>query len=362
MEDISYAAATEVIEARFRQVESLHLANTPPQVTREIEAACGTVFDSNTQAYREALLGCLVAKFVNPQINIRQPYVDQGETAFSGRTLDEKVVNPFLQLAQVPSSKGPYLSVFRRSVQFNELTRAGLRDKAGYDAFLQILGYAEAAPSHEAIDNLLNYVLYRFVLLREQARIEIARLPRMSLAQYDQLIAGLLARASGGRMPVILVVAMLRTIRNAFKLEWEIQFAGINVADAAAGALGDVTILEDGRVLMALEITERPVEASRVQATFRSKIATSGVVDYLFMVDRTRVAPEAYEEARKYFAQGYEVNFINVATWIPMSLATLGAAGRVTYNAQLTELIEAPGVPNTVKTGWNEEVLKLTSS
>jgi hypothetical protein len=362
MVDIEYDQARTILQEHFNEVEKLYLAGTLLSPPAQLKKPYAAVFDSNTQAYREVLLGCLLAKLMNPRINIRQPYVDQGDSAFSGRTLDEKVINPFLQSAQIPSSRGPYLSVFRRSVQFDESTRGGLRDKIGYDALLEIFDYVDSGADSRRLSELLTSVLYRLVLLREDSNIQIARLPRASLDQYGALISALLSRPSGGRIPVMLVVSMLRTLAAVYELGWQVEVAGINVADAAAGALGDITVRSSGGVVMALEVTERPVEASRVQSTFRTKIATSGVVDYLFLVDIRRVGPEAIEEARKYFAQGYEVNFVDVNTWLVMSLATLGARGRSVYNTQLTELFGAPDLPKTVKAGWNEEVFKLTGS
>lgn len=361
MGDIDYDQARKVLDEHFRQVEETHLTDKYQVPPAEVEAACNIVFNSNTQAYREVLLGCVVAKLLDPRINIRQPYVDQSEAAFSGRTLDERVINPFLQTAQMPSSRGPYLAVFRRGVQFVPSTRVGLKDKNGYDALLQMFDYIELQSEPSAINILLDYVLHKFVALREEADIQIARLPRISLAQYGTLLAGLLGTPSGGRIPVILVVAMLKTIRTVFKLDWEIEYSGINVADAAAGATGDISVKSAGSPVMILEVTERPVEASRVQSTFRAKIATSGVVDYLFLVDLERVSTDAFDEARKYFAQGYEVNFVDVTTWVLMCLATLGVAGRTEYNALLTRLFAEPELPNVVKVGWNEEVLKLTT-
>jgi hypothetical protein len=361
MAEINYDEARRLIDDHFKEVGKIHLAVKVPVVPAEIAAACSTVFSSNTQAYREVLLGCILAKLTDPRINIRQPYLDQGDAAFSGRTLDEKVINPFLQTAQIPCSRGPYLAVFRRGVQFVLSTRGGLKDKSGYDALLQIFDYIELQTQQNAVSGLLDHVLHKFIALREAADIQIARLPRISLSQYGALLDGLLRTPSGGRIPVILVVAMLETIKAVFKLDWEIEYGGINVADAAAGASGDIAVTSAGVPVMILEVTERPVQASRVQSTFRTKIATSGVVDYLFLVDLDRVSPDAVEEARKYFAQGYEVNFVDVSTWVLMSLATMGVAGRSEYNTSLTKLFGDPELPNAVKVGWNDEVLKLTT-
>lgn len=362
MADIDYDEVRRILEERFTEIEELHLLDKTPVVPEEISQACAAVFSSNTQAYREVLLGCILARLANPRINIRQPYVEQSEMAFNGRTLDEKVVNPFLQGAQIPCSKGPYLAVFRRNIQFDGSTRGGLKDKRGYDALLQILGYLEAPNESGEVRQLLDHVLYRFASLRQEADIQIARLPRISLSQYESLISGLLSIPSGGRIPVILVLSMLETISKVFRLEWVIEYAGINVADVAAGASGDITVRSAGATVMVLEVTERPVQASRVQSTFRTKIAASGVADYVFMIDKRRISPDAAEEANKYFAQGYEINFVDVSSWVLMCLATVGAPGRSEYNKRLTNQFQSPELPKAVKTGWNKEVLKVAGA
>lgn len=362
MLDIDYDEVRHNLEARFAEIEKSYASGQTPAIPGEVGGACANVFASNTQAYREVLLGCILVRLSRPGVNVRQPYVEQSDNAFSGRTLDERVVNPFLHSMQIPSSKGPYLSVFRRGIQFDESTRRGLRDKDAYDSFLQILDYIELHSSPQELNQLLNHVLFEFLSLREGSSISIAQLPRISLRQYESLIPGLLSVPSGGRVPVMTIISMLRTIAIVFHLEWTIEYSGINVADAATGASGDITVSNAGQPTMILEVTERPVGASRVQSTFRSKIATSGVTDYLFMVDKRLVGDDATEEASRYFAQGYEINFVDISSWLLMCLATLGSSGRAEYNRQLTGMFQSPDLPKAVKVGWNREVLKLAGA
>lgn len=358
---LDYADASKLLDEFFIRAEDDYLKASPPAIDEIISQFCNVIFESKTQAYRETLLGCLVAKILFAGTNIRQPYVDQGEQAFSGRTLDEKVINPFLQSKQVPCSKGPYLSVFRRSIQFEESTRSGLRDKLSYDAFLRLLARIEQGVEEKDLPTILEYLLYRFVLLREGAKIELARLQRISLPQYEKLLSLLLATQSGGRIPVILVISMFETLNEFFYQGWVIESVGINVADAAAGAGGDITIKDKkkGNIILSVEVTERPVDPSRVQSTFRTKIAPMGIVDYLFLVNIDKVSASAISEAEKYFAQGHEVNFVDILRWILANLATMGSKGRTIFNKHLVKLMDAPTVPSVLKTAWNRGVLKL---
>jgi hypothetical protein len=139
------------------------------------------------------------------------------------------------------------------------------------------------------------------------------------------------------------------------------EFQGINAADDPSGASGDVTIRDGGTVLLAAEITERPVGRTRVEATFRTKVSVHGIEDYLFLVSSEKAEEEAIEQAQRYFAQGHEVSFVNIKEWILMSLVTVGRKGRAIFNKHLIRLLESKDVPKVVKVGWNEEVQKLTS-
>lgn len=358
---IDYESARSLLESSFSEAEGAFLSGNSPTVHTLFRDACEVLFHSRTQAYREVLLGCLIARIQDKSINIHQPYTNQGPSAFSGRGLDERVINPFLQDKGIPSSRGPYLSVFRRSVHFDSSIHEGLRDKEGFDALLNALDYVVLVYQENELLEILRHLLYRFVELREQANLPLSRLQRMSLEQYDRLVAELLNTPSGGRFPVLLVVATFKTINEFFNQNWTISWQGINVADAPSGAGGDITITRDGQTLMSAEVTERPVNQSRVTTTFNTKIAPAGIEDYLFFVRPAAASPEALHQARQYFAQGHEINFLDIKQWILMSLATMGKGGRGIFNGTLLQLMGEPDVPSALKVHWNDQIARIAS-
>ena len=359
---IDYEQARNLLENSYVEAERLFLKGSPPVVSTHLDKACKKVFASRTQAYREVLLGCLLARILDKGINIRQPYVRQGPNAFSGRSLDERVVNRFLQDNRIPCSRGPYLSVFRRSVEFATATRAGLRYQDDYDSLLVILGYVEKSSKDADLCGLLINVIFKFVELREQANVPLSRLHRISLEQFDQLISGLLETPSGGRFPVLLVAAGFITIKKYMSLDWDVSYQGINVADTASGAGGDITIENHGEVLMTAEVTERRVDRSRIIATFNTKIAPQGLEDYLFFVRSAEASTAARQQMRQYFAQGHEVNFVAIKEWLMMVLATVGRKGRQIFNEAFMEMLEDADVPTALRVGWNKLVEQITTA
>lgn len=348
--------AEQVLRDHFEQAEQDYLNAAPPAVSERAQRSADVLFETKVQSYREALLGCAIARIVDPQIDLSLPYAEQGDNAFSGRTLDEQVVNPFLVLKGIPCSRGPYLAVFRRNVRFVPEIAVGLKDKKGYQAFLAYLEELRRADDQYAL-NLLRYLLYRFVELRERSAIQLVRLSRISLEQVRQLTEALLSQKSGGLMPLLLSIAMLKAVSNVYQLSWKVEWQDINVADRASGAGGDITVWEGDRIRMAIEVTERTIDQTRVEATFQSKLSPLSIHEYLFAFTGPRPAEEAYRTAYVLFAQGHEVGFVRVSDWIYYNLATAGAKGREAFLEEAVKLLEE--APATVKMLWNEVVRQL---
>ena len=351
---VDYSIARSVLDETLSDVaQSYLLQQGAPHVIQEFAENAGRLFESSTQAYREVLLGCVLAKLQDSSIDITKPYVKQGGGAYNGRTLDERVIDPFFQEHRIPSSKGPFLSVFRRSVTFTPETRGGVRDKEGFDAFLRCVELLSRNPS-DALP-YLRHLIWRFVELREDSDVPLTRIQRFSLPQYDILILKLLDAPSGGRFPVFLIVSAFRAISAHFRLDWTIEFQGINVADRASGAGGDITIHSAEVLLLSAEVTERTVGRDRVASTFNTKIGPAGIEDYLFFVSQP---PDetAIQQANRYFAQGHEVSFVEIAGWLAMMLATIGKRGREAFTRAMLELLDEHDTLQSVRAAWNDAV------
>lgn len=360
MATVDYEKTMGLLDELYAEIDTARLHGAKPPIPSGLEADYDILFSSRTQAYRETLLGCILIKALASDVNVRLPYSKQGKNAYSGRTLDEKVVNPFLRKHKIPCSTGPYLNVFRRSVRFEEQTREGIKHKEGFDAFLRVIDRIERSCERQLID-LLRYHLHRFAELRETSHVEVARLNRISLEQLDSLTFKLLERPSGGRFPLFLVVSVFESLKNVFGLDWRIEFQGINVADKATGAGGDITIRRDGRVVLAAEVTERPVDAARMTSIFDTKIAPHSIEDYLFFIKDRRESVSVIGLAKQYFAQGHEVNFLDIRTWIVTVLSIAGQRGRSEFMQSMTSLLDQGDVPVSLKVVWNEVVSEIAA-
>jgi hypothetical protein len=360
MPKLDYSRIAQKLADAFSQAESAVASGEFIEGNGGVDEDLTVLFASSTMSYREVLLGCVLAKLDDPSTDINKPYKKQSEHAFSGRTLDEKVVKPFSHEKRIPSTKNAYLSTFRRSVDLSISTRAGVDDTRAFDALLRLLEYVNGSDSASREAFLIRLLCF-FVQLRERSSIAVAMLNRVSLVQYERLIDGLLGISSGGRIPVMLVTSMFHAFRECFGLPWRIECQGINEADSASGAGGDITIHGPSGILLVAEVTGRVVEKSRVVSTFNTKISPAGLEDYIFFVKEAKENVPAIAQAQQYFAQGSEVNFADIRTWLRMSLITIGKGGRSAFNAQLRDQLSSGDTPRYIKVAWNSLVENLTS-
>src|SRR5437879_1599976 len=109
---VDYVTAHTQLAQEFGRVEEEVMNGQPPAVPDDLVQHFHAIFRASTQGYREVFLGCILARLNNPSIDIHKPYMKHGPTAYNGRTLDERVVNPFLQEKRIPCSRVPFLSTF----------------------------------------------------------------------------------------------------------------------------------------------------------------------------------------------------------------------------------------------------------
>lgn len=352
--------ARDLLEFAISQLEEQAARESLETLPEYVEAAIQTLFQSKTQSYREVALGCAVVRYCDKEIDLTLPYKNLGPNAYNGRTLDEKVINPFLHHYEIPASKGPYLATFRRSVTLDDTITGSQKDKEAYTAFLAVINYLGNIDETEEIELVILNLIKSFMLLRDQSKVELARIRKLHLEQHQIVLEKLLDTPSGGLLPVIVSIALLKTIARCYELNWVIEWQGINQSDSASGAGGDITINKDGQNLCVLEVTERPIDTSRVVSTFNSKIVRGGIADYLFIFKNNIPSEETKTVAGRYFAQGHEINFIQIHSWVYNNLATLGSHCRGVFLEELINLLDERKVPSFLKVKWNEIIRGLS--
>ena len=71
---------------------------------------------------------------------------------------------------------------------------------------------------------------------------------------------------------------------------------------------------------------------------------------------------DLFTGSERYFAQGYEVNFVDIREWVNSSLVTIGSRGRKDFQELMLAHLAAIGVPKALKVMWNEEMERIVTS
>ena len=350
---IRVSDATALLAEVFELAEEDFREDAPVGAPAPVVTATERLFTSDTQAYREALIGCAIARILNQDIDIRLPATEHGENSFSGRSLADNTVTPFMRARAVPISASPYLSSLRGGARFIEGGAPRIqRDKAGFAALVAVVDYLRAL-SQEDATTYLRYLLRCFVRLRDAGKIALRRVEKPNLEQLRRLIEGLLGVRSGGRLPPLLATAMFQTISECHDLGWEVDFQGINVADKFTGAVGDITVRKADEIILGIEVTEREVDGGRVTLVFDQKVSPGRLDDYLFL-STVPPAETALAAARSYTAVGHEMNFVPLQPWLIHNLATLGVRCRALFQSKVIALIENQSAD--LKVAWNDRM------
>jgi len=78
---IDYDEVREILVEEFNNAERLFRESGTIEAPAEIVSATEQLFSSSTQAFREALVGCTLAHIADQGIDIRLPYMNQGDSA-----------------------------------------------------------------------------------------------------------------------------------------------------------------------------------------------------------------------------------------------------------------------------------------
>ena len=158
---------------------------------------------------------------------------------------------------------------------------------------------------------------------------------RISLPAVSTILAAFLDTPSGGLRPLAVTTALLRTIGMAFGLFSHVEGQGINEADAAGGAPGDVLCYchdDPERLCLVVEVKDIDLTLAHVQSSTRkAKQADVGLTSLLFAVPAVRLSDrEAIETlTRREWAAGLNVYTTSVVPLMEAALMLLGDGWRV---------------------------------
>lgn len=303
----------EILESRLQQLESQLETSIirDPNIYARIELVSRNV---RNRAGVRVLLACALAKAHRPEIDIRKPYTEIGDTdAYSGRTYDERYIGEFVQRHSLPANPTtafltPALRN-RNTVLTPEMNLSG-RPREVYAAVLQLL--TDVYRGALSAENLLDETIRQLLLLRNENQQRIQnllanlRLSReetgLSAEAIITLIEQHLASKNSSRLPVLVVAAAYQAAEMQLG-EKVLPVYGHNAADSQTQALGDlqIALMGDDGVVTAYEMKTRRVTKYDLDLAVSKIVDSQQPIENYIFITTDVIEADVFDYARSLY-------------------------------------------------------------
>jgi DNA adenine methylase len=312
--DLAYQGAVENVKTSF--IEDTSIADGVEYVCRNLQNRAGV----------RLLMACLLAKVHRPEVDIRKPYTEIGESdAFSGRTYDELYITPFIDKYKLPCNPTtafltPALRN-RNATLTPDLNLVGRPPKL-YQTVLQLL--TDVHEGKVSGENMLTEVIRCLIIVRDEQRLRMQTL----LAQLETvkdatplsseaivtLIQQHLSSPKSSRLPVLIVAAAYKAAENRLG-ERVLALQSHTAADKQTGALGDleVTLIDDDAVVTSYEMKAKRVTIDDINHALQKISESSAQIDNYIFITTDVIDPEVKDYATSLYDEigGVEIAILD---------------------------------------------------
>lgn len=226
--------------------------------------------DNNSTTIVTNLTTCLVSKAVESNTDVRYHRPPKkgmpappngGENYFSGRTLSEKIVAPWLHAQKFfTAASGWQTRTFERPRPYT----LDYPENIGYgkDEFLSILDKIQASTKVNVTKEALSFLIFKQIQFREGQKFELT-VPNIKDIQvivsfFDSHMKAAYSQRGASRLPVLGIYSIYNCILPELERYKGKRLAPLKkhqAADSRTGAAGDIEIHNsDGSIFEALEI------------------------------------------------------------------------------------------------------------
>jgi SacI restriction endonuclease len=316
------AEPIEILNAALRRAnENLEQSIVAdPQIR---ECADYVVRNLKNRAGVRLLMACLLAKLHRPDVDIRKPYTEIGDTdAFAGRTYDERYITNFINEHNLPcNSTTAFLTPALRNRNTTLTKDVNLVGKPPqlYQAVLSLLD--DVHGGCVTADTLIAEIVRLLLIDRNerQQRIEalVATLnttkDAVPLSSEDivNLIEKHMSLKGTSRLSVLVVAAAYQSVEE-FLGERVLTLQAHNAADIQTGALGDVeiTLIADDEVITSYEMKNKRVSREDIDRALQKLLLSDRRVNNYIFITTEPVDEEVQNYARSLYHETGGIEFV----------------------------------------------------
>lgn len=268
------------------------------------------------------LLSCLLSKVYDSKVDIRKPYTKiPGRGTFSGRTIDEKYITPFINKHDLPcNSTTAFLTpaLRNRDIVLNKKVDLVGRPPEVYRSVLLLLDVVHT--KKVLAYDMLCEVIRLLVVFRDSKKQRLSSLlaelktteqsGQLPVKMILTIISQHLRCPDSSRLPVLVVAAAYHAAQECLR-EKILPLTSHNAADLQTESLGDleVTLVNDDNVITSYEMKNQKITKDFVDRAVE-KVATVGkqIDNYIFITTEP-VDKEVVEYAEGLYEKTYGIEF-----------------------------------------------------
>ena len=269
------------------------------------------------------LMACLLAKLHRPDVDVRKPYTEIGDSdAFSGRTYDERYITNFINEHNLPcNNTTAFLTPALRNRNMTLTKGVNLVGKPPQlsQSVLDLLD--DVYCDHISADVLITEIIRVLLVDRNarQQRIEalVATLntaeDSVPLSSEDiiNLIEKHMSLKGTSRLPVLVVAAAYQSAEE-FLGEKVLTLRAHNAADMQTGALGDleITLITDDEIITSYEMKNKRVAREDIDRALQKLVLSGKQVNNYIFITTEPIDDETQDYARSLYHETGGIEFV----------------------------------------------------
>jgi len=324
------------------------------------------VHRSGLVSIRYALITQLLGKFADPSRDALclQRGKIQGakeDGRWDPRSFCSSVIVPWVQAADgvLGTSSDPYVGKPLRRTRLDDWNTP-LRQKSEWEHLVGLLTSVQSANQPLTTEAALRRCLRSIARSYRELQVSFPVPQRVSLEQTIEITERFLSERSGGERPLIVADALMRTVGRVFGLFDEVFRQGINEADSASKAAGDIMCLHNNeefsfeQQVMVVEVKDRKLTLIEVNASIE-KVRERRVPALLFVVpgldplDEQAIRQRAKEE----WALGTNIYFSQLHELMRVAFVFAGERARTQFLQEVGAGINKLTVQPTLRVVWS---------
>lgn len=264
------------------------------EIVNRVETVCRNI---QNRAGVRLLLACLLAKIHTPQVDIRKPYTEIGDSdAYSGRTYDEAYISAFINKYELPCN--PTTAFLTPALRNRNTALTPQVDLVGrpplvYQSILHLLD--DVYSNRVSIKKLLAETIRQLLMVRDERHHRMNTLlaglraskgaGKLSAEAIIDLIQQHLRCKGASRLPVLAVAAAYHAASVRLG-ERCLPLQSHTAADEQTGSLGDleITLTDDDDIVTGYEMKMKRIAREDVDRALQKIISSGKTIDnYIFI-------------------------------------------------------------------------------